>query len=179
MGDVFGGLAGTPNGDGGAMLDALGDVLAGAALWGMELDPKFRVLAVTFEPTVERYAWGDAEDRRIQVLCFPVSTILASLRRDAVDTTEVLAFEEGQLVDVVAALDGPPVTTPVFGRPEPRPGAWGPRFSMEGRATAGDGVRNTLLVEARNDDLAFDVFARFDDVEVKDAAGSPLTLPSA
>ena len=176
MGDVFGGLAGTPNGDDGG-LAALGGVLDGAALWGMELDPKFRVLAVTFEPTAERYAWGDTEDRRVQVLCFPVSTILASLRRDAADTTEVLAFEEGQLVDVVAALGGPAVSAPVFGRPEPRPGSWGPRFSMEGRATAGDGVRHTLLVEARSEDLAFDVFARFDDVEVKDAAGSPLTLP--
>lgn len=176
MTDVFGGLQGGPDG-GDGRLEVLDDALDGAALWGMELDPRFRVLATTFEPTPDRSAWGPTSDPRIQVLCFPVSTILASLRRVGGDTIEVLAFEESQLVDVVAAMDGAPVKAPIFDRPEPRPGSWGPRFSMEGRSTAGDGVRHTLLVRTRAEDLELDVFARFDDVELKDAAGADLPLP--
>lgn len=176
MGDVFGGLTGGP-GDPSrtADLSGLEVVLDGAALWGLELEPRFRVLAATVEP--RDAVWGEAADRRVQVLCFPVSTILASLRRTTEGRREVLTFEEPQLVDVAAAFGGAPLAGPVFGRPEPRPGTWGPSFSLEGRSSAPDGTGRTVTWSVAADDLQLDVFARFDDLELRDARGEPLALP--
>jgi hypothetical protein len=178
--DVFGGLAGGPgDGSGGGDIDlpALEHVLDGAALWGLELDPRFRVLAATLEPTAERYPWGDTDDRRVQLLCFPVSTILGSFRRNLPMETELLSFTEGQLVDVVAAFDGATVAAPLFGQPEPRPGTWGPRFSLEGRSSAPDGVSRTLTVALAHEDLTLCLFARFDEVRLKAADGTDLSVP--
>lgn len=180
MEDVFGGLAGGPgDGSGGGPLDlaALESVMDGAALWGLELDPRFRVLAATLEPTVERYPWGETDDRRVQMLCFPVSTILGSLRRDLPTETELLSFTEAQLVEVVAAFDGASVAAPLFGQPEPRPGSWGPRFSLEGRSSAPDGTSRTLTIALAHQDLTLHLFARFDEVELKAADGTELALP--
>lgn len=157
-------------------LERLGAVLDWAALWGMELDTRFRVLAATFEPSLERYPWGESDDRRVQVLFFPVSTILASLRRLDEDEPALVTFDVAHLVDVVAAFDGATVPPPLLGRPEPKPGEWGPRFSLEGRSTTADGTRNTLTVQLRTEDLELDLFARFDDAEVKDPAGEELPL---
>jgi hypothetical protein len=168
-----------------AELDA---VLDGAALLGLELDTRYRVLAATLEPTAGRYPWrrgaGGVEivDRRVQVLVSPVSTILGSLRRrvptEDGERTEVYTFSDEQLVDVVSAFDGAPVEGPLFGRPEPRPGSWAPEWSLQGRSSAGDGVANTLTVSVRYDDgageLALDLFARFDEVQVKDPFGNDL-----
>jgi len=191
--DVFGGLAGGGRGDGGdsgrgngpsaaltddevALLEA---VLVGGALLGAELDPRYRVLALTFEPTEERYAWGPTDDRRIQVLASPVSVILGSLRREHEDgTKELLTFTEEQLVDVVAALDGPEVHGPLFEGMEPRPGEWGPRFSFQGRSSAPDGITRRIRLEVTAADLTLGLFARFDHVEVRNPAGEDLRLPS-
>lgn len=185
MTDVFGGLAGGGDDAANAALsDAevarLAEVIEGAAVLGAELEPTYRVLALTLEPTPERYAWGASTDRRIQLLASPVSTMLVSLRRVTEDgTKELLTFEQDRLVDVVAALDDPAITGPVFGRPEPRPGEWGPRFSLEGRSSAPDGTGRTLRLELDAADLRFGLFARFDEVELRDAGGQPLALPSA
>jgi hypothetical protein len=186
--DVFGGLAGGGGDDGPAA--ALSDdevalleaVLVGGVLLGAELDPRYRVLALTFEPIEERYAWGPTDDRRIQVLASPVSVILGSLRREHEDgeegTKELLTFTEEQLVDVVAALDGPEVHGPLFEGMEPRPGEWGPRFSLEGRSSAPDGITRRIRLEVAAGDLTFGLFARFDHVEVRSPAGEDLRLPS-
>ncbi|WP_052667450.1 hypothetical protein [Nitriliruptor alkaliphilus] len=169
-------------------LTELESVLDGAALLGLELDTRYRVLAATLEPTPDRYPWrsgvGGVEvvDRRVQVLVAPVSTILGSLRRrvptDEGGRTEVYTFSDEQLVDVVSAFDGAPVATPLFGQPEPRPGTWAPEWSLEGRSTAGDGVTHTFTVSVRHDDdageLALDLFVRFDEVHVKDPFGTEL-----
>lgn len=180
MEDVFGGLAGGPgDGPGGGPLDlaALESVMDGAALWGLELDPRFRVLAATLEPSTDRYPWGRPDDRRVQVLCFPVSTILGSFRRNLPTETELLSFTEGQLIDVVATFDGASVAAPLFGQPEPRPGGWGPRFSLEGRSTAPDGTSKTLTIALARENLTLHLFARFDEVELKAPDGTALSLP--
>lgn len=169
-------------------LDDLERVLDGAALLGLELDTRYRVLAATFEPQDDHYPWGrgvggvTVVDRRIQVLLSPVSTILASLRRTVPGTadprTEIYTFGEDQLVDVVAAFGGAPVEPPLFGRAEPRPGSWAPQWSLEGRSTAGDGTTRTVTVSVRTVDadgsLALDLFARFDELLVKDPFGTDL-----
>jgi hypothetical protein len=157
-------------------LEQLERVLESAATWGLELDPRYRVLAATFEPTAERYPWGPVHDRRLQVLLFPVSTILASLRQREGGRVVVRRFTDDHLLDVVAAFEGAPAEPPLFGRPEPRPGQWAPEWSLEGRSTAPDGNRRTVTVQLRRDDLELDLFARFDDVEVKDATGVERSL---
>jgi hypothetical protein len=160
-----------------AELDGLERVLDGAALLGLELDPRYRVLAATFEPTADRYPWEETDDRRLQVLLFPVSTILASFRQREDGRLVLRRFEDVQLLDVVAAFDGAGVSGPLFGQPEPRPGQWAPEWSLEGRSTAPDGRQRTFTVALRHDDLELDLFVRFDDVEVKGATGETRPTP--
>jgi hypothetical protein len=179
MFDVFGDASGdAPPGPGEHAVDPAGlePVLDGARWWGAELDTRYRVLALTFEPTPDRYPWGEVTDRRIQVLCHPVSTILAALRREADGERALLEFTEEHLVDVVAALDGPVVTAPLFGGGEPRPGEWGPSFSLQGRSTAGDGTATTLRLTGTHDDLTLELFARCDHLDVRSLDGEPLHL---
>jgi hypothetical protein len=175
----------------GGSLASLGDldaVLDRAALLGIELDTRYRVLAATFEPVAERYPWAAGTggvvvvDRRVQVLLSPISTVLASFRRRVTTAdggrTEVYTVREDQLTDVVAAFDDAPAEGPLFGKPEPRPGSWAPAWSLQGRSTAGDGTAHTVTISVRHDDgggeLAFDLFARFDEVRVKDPFGTEL-----
>lgn len=163
-----------------AEVGSLEPVLDGAALLGAELEPRYRVLALTVEPQAARYPWQPRpRDVRLQVLVSPVSTMLACLRRTGADgRRELLTFADEQLLDVVAALDGPTLSLPLFGRPEPRPGEWAPRFSLEGRSSAPDGTSRTLRLEVEHEDLMFGLFARFDQVELRDPTGSPLRLAS-
>ena len=159
-------------------LERLETVLDGAAVLGLELDIRYRVLAATLEPDATRDPWPHRDDRRVQLLAFPVSTILASLRRRQPDgQVALLTFTEAQLVEVVAAIDAPRWRSPVFGRPEPRPGEWGPRFSLEGRSSAPDGTRSSLRLELGDDEVDLEVFARFDEVALKDPDGADLALP--
>jgi hypothetical protein len=172
---MFGAISGSPD-DRGDELRSLEGALAGARLLGAELEPRYRVLAVTLEVAAGPDGWELGDDLRVQLLCHPVSTILASLRRESGTARELLAFDEAQLVDVVAALDDPVVQPPLFGRSEPRPGEWGPRFCLEGRSTAPDGVTRTLTLEVAASDLSFQLFARFDLLELKDSAGRSLPV---
>jgi hypothetical protein len=182
--DVFRGIGDRQEeGRGAALSDAevarLDRVVDGAAVFGAELETTYRVLALTVEPTPDRYPWGEVADRRLQLLASPVSTMLVALRRVAEDgTKELLTFERERLVDVVAALDGPRITSPVVGLPEPRPGEWAPRFSLEGRSTAPDGRSRTLRLELEAGDLQLGLFARFDDIELRGTDGSPLRVSS-
>jgi hypothetical protein len=57
--------------------------------------------------------------------------------------------------------------------PEPRPGTWGPRYSLEGRTSAADGNRATLTLDlATEDGSRLRLFARFDDAELRDASAT-------
>lgn len=163
-----------------AALDAIADVLAGARCWGIELEPRYRVLAITVEPEPLR-APGTAGE--FQLLCFPVSTFQAVLTRPAGhgddERTALLTFDLVQLTAVSERLGGPRIsaTEPIFGSPEPRPGSWGPRTSLEGRSSAADGTGATLTLDLHGDDRArLRLFARFDEVELRDAART-LILP--
>jgi hypothetical protein len=159
-------------------IEELEHAIDGAALLGMELETRYRVLAVTLEPDAPIVADHQA-DRRVQLLCSPVSTILGSLRLDRDGQVEVYTFHEHQLIDVVATFHEPPVRSPVFDLPEPRPGSWAPRWSLEGRSHAPDGTRHTLTVCVEEPDRggirSLDVFARFDEIQVRDPNGVELT----
>ncbi len=163
-----------------AEVSALEQVVDGAELLGAELEPRYRVLAITVEPPPSNYPLQPRPgDLRLQVLVSPVSTMLVTLRRTGPDSSrELLTFADEQLLDVVAALQGARMSAPLFKQPEPRPGEWAPRFSLEGRSSAPDGTAQTLRLEVEQDDLWLGMFARFDQVEVRDASGRPLRLPS-
>jgi hypothetical protein len=155
-----------------AQRGAIEAALDGARCWGMELDPRYRVLAVTIEPAPLR-AIGTPGPR--QLLCFPVSVLLVSVTReveqDGSARTELVTFDIEQLAAVSQRLAGSAVVEAAFGLPEPRPGAWGPRHSLEGRTSASDGTGSTLTLELLDDDGArLRLFARFDDVELRDEA---------
>ena len=183
MSGSVGGIGGSSDAPEGALSDdevaRLEDALAGAALLGAELEPTYRVLALTLETQPGRTPWERADDRRIQLLASPVSTMLVALtREDEHGARELLTFEQEQLVDIVAALDAPRLTGQLFGRGEPRPGEWAPRFSLQGRSSAPNGTLRTLRIELASADLRFGLFARFDDVELRDPDGASLRLPS-
>jgi len=155
-----------------ATLDAIADVVTGARCWGVELDPRYRVLAVTVEPDPLRTP-GTAGEH--QLLCFPVSVLLVAVTRplveDGATRTALVTFDLEQLTSVSERFGGAVIEERPFGLPEPRPGAWGPRHSLEGRTSAADGTRATLTLDLRTeDDARLRLFARFDDVELRDAA---------
>ena len=160
-----------------SQLDAL---LDDATLWGLELDARYRVLAATVELSPQAWPWEPPAggDHRVQLLCSPVSTILASFRRVEAGEAAVYIFTVDQLIDVAATFGGAPLLAPRFGQPEPRPTQWAPQWSLEGRSTAPDGRSTTVTLGVRQADgdarLELDVFARLDDVQVNDEAGTTL-----
>ncbi len=155
-------------------LSDLEEVLDQARLWGAELDPRFRVLATTLELAAGSGPWELGADRRIQLLCFPVSTILASLRRTSAVPPEQVTFTTEQLVDVTAGFGGAVLEPPIFGRPQPAPGEWGPAFSLQGSSSAPDGRLRTITLAVADAEARLEVFARFDALEVRDAQGEEL-----
>lgn len=154
-------------------------LLDGAALLGAELDTEYRVLGLTIEPAPGRHPHdpGRPEDRRLQVLCSPASTVLASLRRQDGDQTVVETFSVEQLPLVVDALAEPTLHPPFFGQPQPRPGEWGPDFSVEGRSNAPDGQRHTLRFGVEGRGRRLDLFVRFDEIAVVRPDGTELEPP--
>jgi len=152
-------------------LHTLGEVLTGARCWGIELDPRYRVLAVTVEPDPLRAPGTPGE---LQLLCFPVSVLLVAvthpIEQGGAQRTALVTFDLEQLTAVSERFAGASMEGSPFGQPEPRPGIWGPRYSLEGRTSAADGTRSTLTLDlATSDGDRLRMFARFDDAELRDA----------
>jgi len=146
--------------------EAVRRAVAGGRCWGLELEPTWRVLALTVEPA------GGADV--VQVLCAPISVLLAALTRHDGDAPALVTFTEAQLAAVAQRLGGARIGPEPFGAPEPRPGAWGPRLSLEGRSSASDGTASTLLLDLSEDDARLRLFARFDAAELRRADGTLL-----
>ena len=142
----------------------LDGLLRDARVWGAEIDIRFRVLALTVEPPEPADASGDP---RLQVLLYPVSAVAASLVEDTSEGVVVRRFAEDQLPDVVALFDGAtPTTDPLPDRPADLD-ALSPRLSMRGQASVGDGVLHHLHLHLEADELSLDLWASFDEVEVR------------
>lgn len=165
-------MTGAPDGGAAAALEVR---LAGAVLWGVELEPRYRVLSATVELAGAGGTDPDGDrDARVLLVAHPVSTILAALRERTPEGSVLRRFTVEQLPDVAAALGGAHLEAPVLGRPEPRRGAWGPSFGLEGRSGAPDGTRRTVTLAAAQDDLRLDLFVRCDVVELRSAGGRVL-----
>ena len=145
----------------------LRELLRAAPVWGAEVDIRFRVLALTVEPEPDAHPDPTADDRRLQLLLHPVSAVAASLLEHTDGTTVVRRFDEDQLPDVVAALGGAvPVEDPLLDAP-PDLDALSPRLSMRGQATVGDGIGHHLHLRLEADDLTFELWASFDQAEIR------------
>jgi len=85
--------------------------------------------------------------------------------------TALVTFELEQLTAVSERFAGAAISDRPFGNPGPRPGSWGPRYSLEGRSSAPDGTRATLTLDLTTEDGSrLRLFARFDDAELRDAS---------
>lgn len=158
----------------------LRDLLVAGAVLGAEVDLQYRVLALTIEPPATAHPTPGMADARLQVLFHPVGTIAAALVRHDRDGTDgpggrtVLTFEPDHLPDVVAAMDGPvPLGDPL---PDALPdlNAMEDRLSLRGMAQVAEGHDTPLALALVADDLTLDLWATFDDVEVRAADGSVL-----
>ena len=142
----------------------LGTLLRSARVWGAEIDIRFRVLALTVEPTAPAEPSGDP---RLQVLLYPVSAVAASLVEQTDEGVVVRRFDEDQLPDVVSLFDGATTTTdPLPDRPADLD-ALSPRLSMRGQASVGDGFLHHLHLHLEADALSLDLWASFDEVQVR------------
>lgn len=145
----------------------LRDLLRSGPVWGAEIDIRFRVLALTVEPSPDVHPDPDADDPRLQVLLHPVSAVAASLVEHTDDGTVVRRFDETQLPDVVAMFGGATTTVdPLPGHPADLD-ALAPRLSMRGEASVGDGLRDHLHLHLVADELSLELWASFDEVEVR------------
>lgn len=147
--------------------DELRELLRAGPVWGAEIDTRFRVLAVTVEPSAEVHPRPDVADRRLQVLFHPVGTIAASLLQDDEDGQPViLQFREDQLPDVVSALGGAVPAEDPLPASLPDLDTLTDRLSMRGAARTGDGTTHHLHLALASDDLHLDLWASYDVVEV-------------
>lgn len=153
-------------------LESLDASLRGARLLGLELDVEYRVLAATVEGLDGHRSPGLApapdEDRRRQVVWFPVGEVRAILRRVVDGRGRVEQFGPDQLLAVVERLGTPTLGGPLFDGPAPPPQAWQPEPSFEGRSQAADGWAHRLTLALDGDDREhLLVTATFDDVELR------------
>lgn len=160
-----------------ARLRALERALDGAALWGLEIDLRYRVLGATFEVPPPVHPDSEVGDPRLQILLFPVGEVKASLRReDREGSVHVETFTPDQLVDVVDSFGGAPVSAPLFNQPDPS-GSWPPELSLQGSTVAADGFSHSLTVQLEGEGgRRFGLRATFDAVRVHDARGGEVPL---
>ncbi|MEX0868579.1 MAG: hypothetical protein WD011_02810 [Nitriliruptoraceae bacterium] len=154
--------------------DVLERTFESAVLLGGDIDESFRVLALTVEPDKTRRALlrttaDDAADPRWQLLCHPVSTVIANLQLPR--EKRILTFTTDEFADVLSAVGGGKLRRPIFGAPEPHADDWGPQVSFRAQSNAPDGRTARARFSTRSDDTAFDLFVRCDVFEVRDATG--------
>jgi hypothetical protein len=142
----------------------------GARLWGVELDPRYRVVAITLEVAadVDVPALRGADDRRLQLLLYPVGRLAVRLQ---VDGHEPERFAVETLPEVVGELDGPLVAGPLFGGADLED-----PVSLQGSSTAADGWTHRFAVSVVAGATGLELFATFDDVRVRSATGEDLDL---
>lgn len=158
-----------------ARLDGL---LPGSTLWGAELDVRYRVLAVTLELTPDRHPAGGVADRRVQLLLSPVSRIQAVLQRRLPDGRGAIEqFDVDQLPAVLgAAFAGTAPEISLAGDVEPLDARF-PELSLQGESQALDGRAHLLTLSvAGENERHLDLQATFDEVELRDPAGTELTV---
>lgn len=151
-------------------------LMATSPVLGADVDIRYRVLAVTVEPSEDDHPVAPAPaDRRLQVVVHPVGTIVAALVDHANPMTPtVLHFDETQLADVVNAFADAVSTVAPFEGEVPDVDELGDRLSMFGSAQTGDGTASILHLHLDEPDgtLTLDLWATFDELDLRDAAGT-------
>lgn len=152
------------------------DALRRGEVLGAELNPDFRVLAVTVGPAPDGGGeWPvEGDDPRLQLLLFPVGEFAASLRRRTPDGVEILQFDASQLPQIIALFDRSTLSVDPWVGQRPNRGEWGPRLSLQGNSAAPDGRSRHVWLALEEDDLRLDLHATFDQVRAVDADGTDL-----
>lgn len=151
-------------------LARVGGLLRGAPLWGLELEPRYRVLAATVEPDPAAHPDGDVPDRRLQLVFYPVGSIRARLEHRPVGQRPVVEmFTVEQLPAVVEAFEGARAVGDPFDAPEPD---WPGPHSLEGVSNAPDGHTHRLLLTLERNDRRLGLLATFDEVTARRPDGS-------
>lgn len=149
--------------------DRVRGLLMTSPVLGAEVDLRYRVLALTIEPDAATHPDPTQGDRRLQVLFHPVGTIAGALvqRAPGGGSPTVLTFPPERLPDIVATLDGPVSVGEPFPESLPDLHAIEARLSLRGMAQVADGHRTPLALALVHDDLRLDLWATFDEVEVR------------
>lgn len=150
-------------------LAALDRRLDAGRLWGVEVDLRYRVAAVTVEVEPDRHPLGTlfAHDPRLQLLLYPVGRLAGSLREVAGGAPVPVPVDS--LVGLVESFEGPRVAAPLFDGPAADLGST-PSFS--GSSSAGDGWTHRLTLhveEPAGRSLVLEL--TFDEARVRTAAG--------
>lgn len=159
-----------------AQRELVAQLLASSPVLGVEIDIRYRVLAITVEPPAHDHPAQPApSDRRLQIVVHPVGTIAAMLvdHSDG-DQPTVLHFDETQLGDVVSTFAEATSTVAPFDGQLPDVDDLGDRLSMFGTAQTGDGTATVLQLRLVEPDgtLVLDLWAAFDELEVRDQDGA-------
>ncbi len=151
-------------------LSQIDAMLLGARCWGAELDLKYRVLGITFEPADAFHPDGEVEDARLQLVLHPVNAIQGRL---VLDGTTLERFDVEQLPLVVDRLDGARIQRPVVTSSAPRLQG---EMSFEGRADVPDGHRHIAALNLQSDERQLALRVTFDDAEVRRPDGTVVPL---
>lgn len=149
-------------------------VVAGATCWGAELEPRFRVLAVTLDPVPGTHPDGPVDDTRLQLVMHPCAWIQARLVRDDGERRVVEAFTLEQLVAVVDRLGGARIEGPVLDQGH---GPLQGPLSLEGRSETGDGTTHEALLRLSGATRRLELRVTCDVVELRRPDGSVLQPP--
>jgi hypothetical protein len=159
--------------------EGLGVALNEATLLGAEIHEASRIAGVTLSVLTLPEAGPAPADPRLQILCFNVGRVAASLRlgvwNDA--SAPVVTFGPGDLLTKVQEFGGCAVYGwEFFDVADARMATWHSQASFDVRYSSTDGQRHslTLFQEGSNRHLGFCIW--FDEMVLRDSSGNDLDL---
>jgi hypothetical protein len=152
-------------------LASVDHLLDGGTCWGAELDTRYRVLGVTFDPEPGSHPDGPVDDTRLQLVLHPCAEVEARLVRHDGPGAVVESFTVEQLVQVVDRLGGARLRGPVV---DVGSGPLGPPLSLEGRSKTADGRRHEVVLVLEGPTRTLTLRVTCDTVEVRRPDGSVL-----
>lgn len=151
------------------------ELLDGGTCWGAELDIRYRVLGITFDPVPGTHPDGPVDDTRLQLVVHPCQQVQARLVREEPDGRRVVeAFTVDQLVAVVDRLGGTRLEAPVV---DPAVGSLDGPLSLEGRSDTGDGQTHEVVLRLGAGARTLVLRVTCDVVEVRRPDGSTVSPP--
>jgi hypothetical protein len=155
----------------------LGVALNEATLFGVEVDAKRRVAALTFSVLALPDTGPPPDDSRIQFLLTPVGRVIASLRHGRWDnpTAPVEPFELDGMLSVVQSFGGLPIYGWEFiDTPLQNVDGYPDRLSLD-VVLGEDGMSHSLRVFQDTSERFLNVQIWFDDLLIRDPKGASIS----